>query len=81
MEIELIRNQNHNYACIRLTEEQLHAHERSMLLYNHVPCLLPLNMRYVDELLQEQGSRWSNPSDSNRDRSDSASSGCVSLIL
>lgn len=52
MEIELIRNQNHNYACIRLTEEQLHAHERSMLLYNHVPCLLPLNMRYVDELLQ-----------------------------
>lgn len=51
MEIELIRNQNRNYACIRLQEEHVHAHERSMLNYNRVSCLLPVNIRYVDELL------------------------------
>lgn len=51
MEIELVRSQNRNYACIRMEENQIHAHERSMMNYNRVPCLLPVNIRYVDELL------------------------------
>lgn len=51
MGIELMRNQNRNYACIRLEEGQVHTHERSMLIYNRVPHLLPVNVRYVDEML------------------------------
>lgn len=52
MEIEIVRNQNHNYACIKLTEGEAHVHECNMLSYNQLTCLLPLNMRYVDNLLQ-----------------------------
>jgi hypothetical protein len=51
MEIEIVRDQNHSYACICLGEEQVHVHECRMLLYNQVSCLLPVNMRYVDELV------------------------------
>lgn len=35
-----------------MKEEQLYPHERSMILYNEVPCLLPVNIRYVDELVR-----------------------------
>ncbi len=51
MEIELIRNQNRNYVSIRLQEGQFYAHERSMLAYNQIPGFLPVNIRYVDELV------------------------------
>ncbi len=49
--IELERNQNKNYVSIRMKEEQLFEHEKSMLTYNEVPHFLPLSMRYVDELV------------------------------
>lgn len=51
MEIELVREQNGNYVRIRTEEGALHAHERGMLSYNRVPCILPVNMRYVDEMV------------------------------
>jgi hypothetical protein len=52
MEIEVMRDQNHSYACMRMEETQVHIHECRMMLYNQVPCLLPVNIRYVDELVQ-----------------------------
>ncbi len=49
--IKLDRNQNKKYVSISMKEEQLFAHEKSMLSYNKVPDLLPVSMRYVDELV------------------------------
>lgn len=51
MEIEFVRNQNRSSVCIRLTEERTCAYECSMLSYHQLPCLLPVNIRYVDEYL------------------------------
>ena len=52
MKIEIDRNQNKNYVSISMKEEQIYEHEKNMLSYNEVPSILPVSMRYVDELVR-----------------------------
>lgn len=51
MEISQVRNRNENKVCIGLEEKSTYAHECSMLVFNDIPALLPLSIRYVDEKL------------------------------
>lgn len=51
MGIEHVKNQDKYFVCIKVEEDELIFHERSMLIYNQIPGLLPVSIRYVDEML------------------------------